>query len=383
VSESEQNPPESDFYSEYYRDRPPRERSRPPRKAPAGLAALEERAKGWFQGGGAFGQMRVRIGALVAVAIAAGFIIWAAVGGGGGTKSSPPPPVANAGPSTGPVALSASGLRTLGATLKQPIYWLGARSGGLYELRQLSNGNVYMRYLPSGAKAGDSSPLLTVGTYPMSNAFSIVKDLASKPGATSFPVNGGVGFYTNGNPRDAYLAFSGSDYQIEVYSPTPGVARRLAQSGDVKAVPGTGAALPGVTSTTPAQLRSLAKNLAQPIFWAGRQPGVTYEIRQTSAGIYLRYLPKGVAVGDSGAYRTIATYPLSNAYDATLRLSQSSQKTTLKLPGGGVAALDKQANSTSSVYVAFQGSPYQVEVFDPQPGAARRLVASKRITAVG
>jgi hypothetical protein len=378
MSESEQTPPESDFYTEYYRDRPRPDRPRR-RKEPTGLAALQARVKGWIPASGAFGQLRVRIGALIAVAVAVGFIIWAAVGGGGGSSSSTPSP-APPGTGTGPVALSLTGLRTLGATLHQPIYWLGTRSGGKYELRQTSSGNVYMRYLPAGVQAGDPRALLTIGTYPMANAFSIVQDLSKKPDAVPLTVKGGVGFYTKTNTHNAYLAFSGTDYQIEVFAPTPGVARRLVQRGTVTPVAGTGAAVPGVQSISPAKLSSLAKSLGQPIYWAGRVPGTTYEVRQTATGVYVRYLPKGVAVGDPGAYRTIATYPLDNAYDATQRLVQGG-KSKLTLPGGGIAVYDKQS-PTGSVYVAFRGSPYQIEVFDPKPGAARRLVASKRIAAV-
>jgi hypothetical protein len=381
VSDSEQNPPESDFYSEYYRDRPRPDRPRRSRESP--LAGLQARASAWVGRPGLFGQMRVRIGALVAVAVAAGFIIWAAVGGGGGSSSSTPAPASGNGTvaGTGPVALSLSGLRTLGAQLRQPIYWLGVRNGELYELRQLANGYVFMRYLPAGVKAGDPRALLTVGTYPMANAYSITQGLSKRPGAVPLSVQGGAGFYTKSNPRDAYVAFSGSDYQIEVWAPTPGFARRAVAQGAVASVPGTGGGLHAVESVTPAQLATLAKSLGQPIYWAGRgAPGVTYEVRQTATGIYLRYLPKGVAVGDPGAYRTIATYPLANAYDATQRIGQG--KTAIQLPGGGIAVYDKKSPK-ASVYVAFRGSPYQIEVFDPTPGAARRLVAADKIAAVG
>src|SRR5207244_5265788 len=125
------------------------------RKEPRGLSAVQERAKGWLPTGGAFGQLRVRIGALVALAVAVGFIIWAAVGGGGSSSSSPSPqaPVPNTAAGTGPVALSFGGLKTLAATLSQTFYWLGTKPGVMYELRQLTNGNVYLRYLPNGLQA--------------------------------------------------------------------------------------------------------------------------------------------------------------------------------------------------------------------------------------
>jgi hypothetical protein len=348
------------------------------------MSRLEGVGKSGTASSGLLGQLRVRIGALVALAIAAGFIIWAAVGGGGGGGSSPTPaPITPNVPGTPPVALSYGGLKTFTATLHQPIYWLGTKPNTMYELRQLQNAYVYLRYLPSGLQAGEPRALLTVGTYPMQNAYSTTQSLTKGSGVVPLnPGHGGVALYNRANPTDAYVAFPGSDYQIEVYSPVPGVARRLVTRGVVRAVPGGAAITPGVRAVSRAALRRLAKSLGQPIYWLGPQPSVTYELTQTSSGrLYVRYLPKGVKVGAPGTYLTIGTYPLANAYTVTQALGRGSGNDSLDLAGGGIAVFGKAATA-KNVYVAYRGSDYQVEVFAPVEGNARKLVKAGRIVAL-
>lgn len=332
-----------------------------------------------------FRQVRVRVGAVIAVAVAAGFIAWAAVGGGGGgggDGSSPSAPTGSV-KGTGPVVLSFSGLSTLAGAVGEPIYWVGTQPGTRYELRQTTDRKVYLRYLPAGVQAGDPRPFLTVGTYPVKDAFSVTQ--AASRGAGSTPLqagNGTVAFYGRGSRTNGYVAFSGTDYQIEVYSPTPGLARRLIEQGAVTRVSGRSRVNPGTRAVSPGALRSLAKDLGQPIYWAGPRTGVTYEVRQAASGrIYVRYLPSGVKVGASGAYLTVATYPVVGAFAVTQGLGKSPGNTSLRVRGGGVAAYDERA-TTKNVYVAYPGADYQVEVFDPTAGRALELVRSGRISAI-
>jgi hypothetical protein len=46
----------------------------------------------------------------------------------------------------------------------------------------------------------------------------------------------GVAFYMKAKPLSVYVAFPDSKYQIEVYSPTPKVARHLVAAGRVTQV---------------------------------------------------------------------------------------------------------------------------------------------------
>lgn len=326
-----------------------------------------------------FARPRVRLGAVVAVAAAAAFIAWAALGSRGGDSSSTATTDAER---TGPVALSASGLTTLVGALNQPIYWLGPTPNNLYELTQEGDGTVYVRYLPSGVDAGDRRPFRTIGTYPMADAYRITE--ATSKGAGSVPIRvggGAVAFYGTNSATSAYIAFPDSDYQIEVFDPTQGVAKELVESGRVTTVRGapTSAAAKAVS---PADLKRAAARLGQPIYWAGPEPGETYELSRTASGrVFVRYLPKGVHVGDPKPFRTIATYPLTGAFEATRSLAENANMAMIQLRDGGIAVFDKTART--NVYVAFPGSDYQIEVFDPIPGTSRSLVRSGRIVSVG
>lgn len=330
---------------------------------------------------GIFGQGRVRLGAVIAVAVAAGFIAWATIGGSGSGSSTPPGQTAQG---TNPVVLSYSGLTTLASALQQPIYWIGTKSGTMYELRQTRDAKVYVRYLPPGVKAGDPKALLTVGTYPLKNAFSVTQQAAEGTGAVQLQIGeGAVAFNGKNDQQRAYVAFVDSDYQVEVYSPTPGVATRLVQQGAVKAVPTAAPIKRSATAITPAALKRRAVAIGQPIYWAGVEPNVTYELTEIRDGrIYVRYLPKGVQIGDPGVYLTISTYPVSNAYVATKGLRERPNMRLIKLAGSGIAVF-RRGPLVKNVYVAYPGVDYQVEVFDPTPGNARKLVASGQVVPVG
>jgi hypothetical protein len=78
---------------------------------------------------------------------------------------------------------------------------------------------------------------LTIGTYPMASAFAVTTKLAAK--SDSVPIVAGkdtVEFYKRSSPTSVFLAYRGSDYQIEVYDPSPGRARQLVGLGQVAPV---------------------------------------------------------------------------------------------------------------------------------------------------
>lgn len=323
-------------------------------------------------------QLNVRPGAIIAIVVAVAFIVWAAVGSGGDDEPRGAETSATGG---GPVAVSQGGLATLFGATGQPVYWVGPRRGILYEHQQLSDGKVYVRYLPPGASAGVAETLLTVGTYPLGDAFSVTKSHASAEGAIEIPVRGGgVAFTTDANPTDVYVAFPDANYQIEVYDPTPGVARRLVEQGALRKVP---SAEPiEVRAITPSELRGLSTERAHPIYWAGRSARSTYELTENAEGwIYVRYLPTGVEVGDPEPQRTIGTYPFSDAYEQTKALADEPGVKLVELADGGIGVFGEGAGVTHG-YVAYPGSDYQVEVFDPAPGVAAALIASGNIVPV-
>jgi hypothetical protein len=128
-------------------------------------------------------------------------------------------------------------------------------------------------------------------------------------------------------------------------------------------------------------LAKVATAAQRPIYWAGPQPNQTYELTKTSQGAFLlRYLEPGSALGVASPRLTIGTYPVPNALAAVRRLSLAKGASLIKLAGGGIAVLNPRF--PKSVYLAYPGSNYEVEVFDPSLARARQLVISGRITSV-
>lgn len=135
----------------------------------------------------------------------------------------------------------------------------------------------------------------------------------------------------------------------------------------------------GPVAATPATLLTYVKALGRPIYWAGPLPGYTYEFTETSSGnVYVRYLPRGVRVGDKrAAFRVIGTYPYTGALKALQAVAKSGGT---KLSGGGL--LVESAGNSKSVHIAYPGSDYEIEIYDPRPGRARTLALSGKLTPV-
>jgi len=192
---------------------------------------------------------RVRLGAVIALALAAGFVAWLAIHNRSSTSSSQTsttqtsttqtsPTQTTSGPvakAIAPIALTASGLRTLAQAVDQPIYWAGPKQGYKYELTRTTTGRVYVRYLPRGVKAGaPESKYLIVATYPFPNALAALKAVADH-GAIAL-AGGAIAVVDKAYPKSVHLAYPGVQYQVEVYDPSPARARRVAASGGIQPV---------------------------------------------------------------------------------------------------------------------------------------------------
>jgi len=319
----------------------------------------------------------IRLGAAVAVGAAAALCAWLLVHYLNSDSS-------KATVDTGATAVSESGLRTIANTLGRPIYWAGVRSGDTYELTQVPDGRIYVRYLPKGIKIGSRSPYLTIGTYPVTNAFATTRGVADRASSVRLDVGpNAIAFYDSSRPTNVYEAFKGSSYQVEVYSPSREEAQRVVASGKIASVGVAGGSVvpqSGATAATPAELEATSSTLGVPIYWAGEQSGVSYELTRTSDGrIYVRYLPSGVAVGSDHPYMTVATYPLKNAYRDTS--NAAAKPDAVKVPVEGGVAFYSKAHP-ESVYVAFERADQQIEVYDPAGKKAVRLVRAGKIEPV-
>jgi hypothetical protein len=190
------------------------------------MAVNESNLSGWAR------RPDVRIGAVVAVAIAVAFVVWLLVRGGDSNSSSGQTQTV---PAISPVAAKPDRLRSLSVEIGRPIYWAGPLSNTTYELTRTSQDRIYVRYLPHDVRVGTKRADYTiVGTYPVSNAYDVLKTLAKKEGESSFTApNGGIAVYDTSRSTNVYLAFPGSNVQIEVFDPSASRARALVTSGQV------------------------------------------------------------------------------------------------------------------------------------------------------
>ena len=318
---------------------------------------------------------------VVAVAIGAALVTWLALRGANDSSNAPAQ-------SSSAAVASVGRIQSLATSVGHPVFWLGPKSGYVYELTSTQDGKIYIRYLPAGVHAGATKPYLTVGTYPFPGAYpAIAKGAAAKGSTTVKLADGGLAVLDGAYPESVHLAYPGVDYQVEVYDPTPRRALHLVAAGDLRffgrltAAPAAASAGKAAAASL-AGLQSLSRSIGHPIYWAGPRAGFTYELTQTSNGnVYIRYLPPGVKVGDASEHLTVVTYPYANALAALRGVVKANEAGVTELGGGGLAVVDSAY--PKSVHVAFPNSNYQIEVFDPDPVQARQVATSGKIGPVG
>ena len=129
-------------------------------------------------------------------------------------------------------------------------------------------------------------------------------------------------------------------------------------------------------------LRKVASVVGHPVFWVTGQTPATYELTQTAGGlIYIRYLPKDVALGDPRPnFLTVGTYPQSNAFATVQRAAKQAGAIVAHLPGGGLMVSPKA--KPTGVFFATPTSSVLVEVFDPNAGRAASLVTSGAVQPI-
>jgi hypothetical protein len=338
--------------------------------------SIRSGANGRFAVPGFARRPAVLIAVAVGLAVVIGLVTWLLVRGESKTSATP-----HRAPAT---AASIQRLNGFASSVGHPIYWAGSQPSYTYELSRTKDGRVYIRYLPHGVKLGTPNPnYLTIGTYPQRNAFATLRATAKTQGSGTIHLpGGGLAFQYRTRPTSVYLAYPGSDYQIEVFDPSPARALQLVTSGQINPVGAPPQTATGSRAVSVQQLKARAVKLGHPIYWTGTQPGDTYELTQTKDGsVYLRYLPHGVAVGvRQPNYLTIATYPQKGALGILKATAAKNKVATMKPAGGGLAFVDK--THPTSVYVAFPNVDLQVEVYDPVHGRARQLVMSGQLAPV-
>jgi len=183
--------------------------------------------------------LKVVIAAVVSI-VAVVLIVVFLIPGDDSTKSSATPqtPAAGTYETVGPKIVSEKELGKFSNEIEQPIYWAGPVDGASYELMRTSTGNVFVRYLDNDSQLGsESADFVAIGTYPISDGVAALERAADEAGAELEDSNdGGLLYVSPTNPSSVYLAYPGSDYQIEVYSPDPAEALEMAKQGRVQPV---------------------------------------------------------------------------------------------------------------------------------------------------
>ncbi len=138
-----------------------------------------------------------------------------------------------------PEIVTAAQLSEFAADADRPVYWVGgAKEGVEYELKEAPEGDVHVRYVEEGTEPGEGT-FLTVVTYPAADGVAALERSADSRkdlelGRTD---NGAALLIDPESPKNANLAYPDEDVHIEVFSPVPGEALRLAVGDEVEPVP--------------------------------------------------------------------------------------------------------------------------------------------------
>jgi hypothetical protein len=130
-------------------------------------------------------------------------------------------------------------------------------------------------------------------------------------------------------------------------------------------------------------LGSTAGSLKHQLYWIGQKSGFTYELTKGKTGnVWVRYLPTGTQIGDTRAnFLTVGTYPKTNAFQSVQAATKRQGAAAVTTPNGGAAV--QYTERPSSIFVAYPGTNLLIEVFDPSPQAARNVVTSGALRAIG
>jgi hypothetical protein len=157
------------------------------------------------------------------------------------------------------------------------------------------------------------------------------------------------------------LSGGGDDSSTTPTAPTSG-------SGSVTVVPESG-------------LLEAMKGVGYPVYWAGPRPGVEFEVSRQEDRAFVRYLPKGEEPESERKFLTVGSYKDSKALVGIRESGQKPGAILVRIEGGGTAYAE--GTDATSAYMAFPGVDTQVEVFDPEPGEALRLIRSGAVVPVG
>ena len=176
--------------------------------------------------------------ALALVAVVS-LVAWALSGGSGTENSSTQSPSTSAPETISLTAVPASIVtkeELIAATkdLGFPIYWNGEMENTKIELTVLTEGKVFVRYLPTDVVAGTADPYFTVASFYDSGALEKAQSVGAGTGAKLINYTGGaVAASSSESDKNVYFAFAGNPVLYDIYSPDSKVAWEGLDSGTI------------------------------------------------------------------------------------------------------------------------------------------------------
>ena len=153
----------------------------------------------------------------------------------------------------------------------------------------------------------------------------------------------------------------------------------LVRGGDEETTATKASRAPAFVSTS--ELQSAAASSQTPIYWAGEQSGVRYELSRSGGAVTVRYLAGDAKPGAGQAkFTSVSTYEQQDALSIIEDLARKPGTKSYKIDRGGVAYFEQRA--PFNVYAAWPGEDVQVEVYEPTRGRALELVRSGKIIPV-
>jgi hypothetical protein len=140
---------------------------------------------------------------------------------------------------------------------------------------------------------------------------------------------------------------------------------------------------PEVRIVRPDQLDDAAALSGHPVYWAGPVPGTELELREGADGtVQVRYVEAGSERGEGDEnVLTVGSYPLSDPAAALDAFAARPGSVARRAEDGSEVVTSTE--SPGSAYFSSPDNSVQVEVYDPVPGRALKLVLAGRARPSG
>jgi len=118
------------------------------------------------------------------------------------------------------------------------------------------------------------------------------------------------------------------------------------------------------------------------VYWLGPVQGDQYTLVSKANGqVTVTYVPAGQDPKSNGNWRAVGTYPVAGAFSVTKTAGANPGSKLVTNSDGSIVVYSD--SRPTNVYVAFPGVNYQIEIYDPTPGAALQAATGGLVTSIG